>query len=263
MSRGRLRLGLGTQVRAHVERRFSAEFEHPAARVVDYIRCLREVWHTFQTGTRPDYQGRFYRFTLIHDFFNPGPIDHPRIPVDLAGVNERMCRAARRGGGTGFTCTPCTRPPTCATSSVRPSTLAREPGECVWTTWRSRRPASWCAARARPRAPRPSAGCARRSPSTPPTPSYRAVLDFHGLLDIAKPLSRLMRNGEYDAMPALIPDALLEAVAVSGPRSALPGLLRERYPPGLLQTLSIYVPPSERDSDGDWREFIQAFKGMA
>ena len=79
-SRGRLRLGLGTQVRAHVERRFSAEFEHPAARVADYMHCLRAIWRTFQTGARPDHQGRFYRFTLINDFFNPGPSNTPGFP---------------------------------------------------------------------------------------------------------------------------------------------------------------------------------------
>ena len=262
VSRGRLRLGLGTQVRAHVERRFSAEFEHPAARVVDYIRCLREVWHTFQTGTRPDYQGRFYRFTLIHDFFNPGPIDHPRIPVDLAGVNERMCRAAGEVAD-GFHVHPMhsaaylrdvIRPAIDAgarTRGMRVEDLEIQ-APCFVVCGESE--AARAASERRVRA---------QIAFYASTPSYRAVLDFHGLLDIAKPLSRLMRNGEYDAMPALIPDALLEAVAVSGPRSALPGLLRERYPPGLLQTLSIYVPPSERDSDGDWREFIQAFKGMA
>ena len=66
----------------------------PAARVTDYIDCLRAVWNTFQTGARPNYEGRFYRFTLINDFFNPGPIDHPDIPVYLAGVNPRMAAAA-------------------------------------------------------------------------------------------------------------------------------------------------------------------------
>ena len=93
-SGGRMILGLGTQVRAHVERRFSMQFEHPAARVTDYIDCVRAVWRTFQTGERPSHEGQFYRFSLINDFFNPGPIEHPDIPIYLAGVNERMCRAA-------------------------------------------------------------------------------------------------------------------------------------------------------------------------
>jgi len=93
-SGGRFHLGLGTQVRAHVERRYSMPFEHPAARITDYVRCVRAIWNTFQNGTRPDYEGRFYQFRLINDFFNAGPIDQPDIPVYLAGVNPRMCRAA-------------------------------------------------------------------------------------------------------------------------------------------------------------------------
>ena len=94
LSRGRFHLGLGTQVRAHVERRFSMPFEHPAARVTDYIRCVRAIWDTYQNGTRPDYDGPFYRFNLINPMFNAGPIAFDPPPIYLAGVNPRMCRAA-------------------------------------------------------------------------------------------------------------------------------------------------------------------------
>ena len=124
-SRGRLMLGLGTQVRPHVERRFSAEFDHPAARVVDYIDCLRAIWSTFQTGARPRYEGRFYRFTLINDFFNPGPIDNPDIPIYLAGVNPEWPRL-REKPPTDSTCTPCTRPAISAKSSTPPWSRERE-----------------------------------------------------------------------------------------------------------------------------------------
>ena len=93
-SGGRFHLGLGTQVRAHVERRFSADFDHPAARVTDYIRCVRAIWDTFQNGTKPGYEGQFYRFKLINEFFAPGPLENPNIPIYLAGVNPRMCRSA-------------------------------------------------------------------------------------------------------------------------------------------------------------------------
>ena len=95
-SRGRLLLGLGTQVRPHVERRFSAEFDHPAARIVDYVDCLRAIWTTFQTGARPRHEGRFYRFTLINDFFNPGPHRRSRHS-DLPGGGESPDGRRRRG----------------------------------------------------------------------------------------------------------------------------------------------------------------------
>ena len=259
VSRGRLRLGLGTQVRAHVERRFSAGFEHPAARVVDYIRCLRAIWRTFQTGARADYQGRFFRFTLIHDFFNPGPIDHPRIPIDLAGVNERMCRAAGEAAD-GFHVHPMhsvaylrdvIRPALDAGARSRGMRVEDLEVQAPCFAVSGESEAERSASERRVRA---------QIAFYASTPSYRAFLDYHGLLDVAKPLSRLMRAGELDAMPALIPDSLLDAVAVCGPRSALPRLLRERYPPGLLQTLALYLPPAERGPDDEWREFVRAFK---
>lgn len=93
-SGGRFHLGLGTQVRAHIERRFSMPFDHPARRVVDYIHCIRAIWDTFQHDSKPSYEGEFYQFKLMNPFFNPGPIDRPEIPIYLAGVNARMCRAA-------------------------------------------------------------------------------------------------------------------------------------------------------------------------
>jgi probable F420-dependent oxidoreductase len=89
-SQGRFHLGIGTQVRAHVERRFSMPFDHPAARVTDYIHCMRAIWDTFQNGTRPRYEGPFYRFKLINPFFNPGPMAHPHWnwPHDMRHIWE-------------------------------------------------------------------------------------------------------------------------------------------------------------------------------
>ena len=69
-----------------------------------------------------------------------------------------------------------------------------------------------------------------------------------------------MRNGEIAAMPALIPDALLEEIAIFGPRATLPRLLRERYAGGLLQCTALYLPPAEGDSDAAWREFVRQFR---
>ena len=256
VSRGRLRLGLGTQVRAHVERRFSADFEHPAARVVDYMHCVRAVWRTFQTGVRPDYQGRFYRFTLINDFFNPGPIDHPEIPIDLAGVNERMCRAAGEAAD-GFHVHPM-HSSGYLREVIRPAidAGARTRGKCVDDLVVQ---ASCLAVTGENEAERSASEqrARRQIAFYASTPSYRAFLEYHGFGDIARRLSRLMRNGEVEAMPALIPDALLEAVAICAPASALPARLHDRYRGGLVQTMALYLPPAAGDSDASWREFVQ------
>lgn len=93
-SGGRLDLGLGTQVRAHIERRFSMPYDRPARRIKEYVAALRHIWGAFQQEHRLSFQGDFYRFDLMSPFFDPGPIDHPRIPIYLAAVNDGMFRAA-------------------------------------------------------------------------------------------------------------------------------------------------------------------------
>jgi len=255
VSRGRLLLGLGTQVRAHVERRFSAAFDHPAARIVDYIDCLRAIWATFQTGARPGHEGRFYRFTLINDFFNPGPIDHPDIPVYLAGVNPRMAAAAGEAAD-GF--------------SVHPMHSPRYLREVI-------RPALAEGGRKRGRPAHPLAVLAscfvvrgatererrraeqevrRQIAFYASTPSYRTFLEFHGEIDTGKRLSALMREGRFDEMPALVSDRLLDAVAISESDGDLAKSLRARYSDDLVQRVALYesVPP---DADArQWRTFI-------
>ena len=258
-SRGRLRLGLGTQVRAHVERRFSAEFEHPAARIVDYIHCLRAIWRTFQSGERPGYRGRFYRFTLLNDFFNPGPIDHPGILIDLAGVNERMCRAAGEAAD-GFQVHPL-HSPGYLRDVIRPAldAGARTRGRRV-DDLEVQAPCFAISGETEAERAEVERRVRTQIAFYASTPSYRAFLEYHDCADVARRLSGLMRNGDIDAMPGLIPDSLLEEIAVFGPPASLPERLRERYAGGLLQCVALYLPPAAGDSDDGWRAFVQGFR---
>jgi probable F420-dependent oxidoreductase len=93
-SRGRFILGLGTQVKAHIERRFGMTWESPAAKLREMILAMRALWDTWQNGTKLNYRGEYYKLTLMSPFFNPGGIEHPDIPIYIAGVNEHLCRVA-------------------------------------------------------------------------------------------------------------------------------------------------------------------------
>jgi probable F420-dependent oxidoreductase len=93
-SKGRFILGLGTQVKPHIERRFGMEWTAPAPRLREYVLTLRAIWDTFQNNTKPSYRGEHYQFTLINPVFNPGPIEHPHIPVNLAAVNPVNAQVA-------------------------------------------------------------------------------------------------------------------------------------------------------------------------
>src|SRR5688572_18292298 len=91
-SGGRFTLGLGTQVKAHNERRFSVKWEPPGPRLREVVGALRAIWNTWQTGAPLNFEGKSYRINLMTPFFDPGPIEHPRIPIYLAGVNPYMAR---------------------------------------------------------------------------------------------------------------------------------------------------------------------------
>src|SRR4029450_6489737 len=100
-SGGRFTLGLGTQVKAHNERRFSGKFEWPAPKMAEAIPGIRAIWNTWQTGAKLDFKGRFYTCDVMTPFFNPGPIEHPQIPIFIAAVNPLMWAAAGGGGTAG------------------------------------------------------------------------------------------------------------------------------------------------------------------
>ena len=91
---GRFLLGLGTQVRAHVERRYSSEFDHPGPRLRDYVEAVRAIFRAFQ-GTAPlEYRGEFYRHELLPAMWSPGPIAHPDVPIYISAVGPWMVRMA-------------------------------------------------------------------------------------------------------------------------------------------------------------------------
>jgi probable F420-dependent oxidoreductase len=92
-SGGRFRLGLGTQVRAHIERRYSSPFDPPGPRLREYVLALRAVFAAFR-GAPLSFEGRFYNLSLMPPIWSPGPIDPPDPPVDIAAVNPWMLRMA-------------------------------------------------------------------------------------------------------------------------------------------------------------------------
>jgi probable F420-dependent oxidoreductase len=259
VSGGRLLLGLGTQVRAHVERRFSAAFEHPAARIVDYIRCLRAIWATFQHGVKPAYEGRFHRFTLISDFFNPGPIEYPDIPISLAGVGERMARAAGEVAD-GFQVHPL-HSPGYLRDVVRPAIAAgaraagRDPAGVELIT-------SVLIVTGNSEAERAETESYARQQIAfyASTPTYRPFLAYHGFEALGKELSGLARAGRFADMPAKVPDALLEAVTVSAAPAALGEAIRARYAGDLVQRVYPYAPIAADDQGGRFAALVAGIK---
>ncbi len=256
-SRGRFILGLGTQVKAHIERRFSMPWGPPVPKLREYILALRAIWRSWQTGERLNFRGQFYKITLMSPFFNPGPIDFPDIPIYIAGVNEGLCRLAGEVAD-GF--------------HVHPLNSAQYVRECV-------RP--WIAEGARRAGRKPEdvaisvtvfvvtgqdeaeierakAPVREQIAFYASTPTYRTVFELHGWADVAAELSRLAARQRWEEMPALITDEMLETFAVVAPHDRLAEAVKARYA-GLADRITYYAAFIDGD-EAFWRETVRAFR---
>jgi probable F420-dependent oxidoreductase len=254
LSGGRFILGLGTQVKAHITRRFGMPWDRPAARLRDYILALRAIWHSFQTEGSLDYEGEFYRHTLMTPFFNPGSIDQPEIPIYIAGVNTRLARLAGELCD-GFHVHPF-HSPEYIYGTVKPAIAegaggeGRTPEDVVLATSvfviTGENEEAIEEQRKKIRA---------QAAFYASTPTYRTILEAHGWQDVGEKLGELARNKKWDEMPDLITDEMLHAFAIEAAPDEVGPALKERYE-GLIDRVALYVPfvPGERDDF--WRAII-------
>ena len=250
---GRFILGLGTQVRAHIERRFGMPWpESPVGKLRDQIAAVRAVWRTWQTGERLNHRGPYHKLTLMTPFFNPGPIEHPAIPIYIAGVNPALCRLAGEVAD-GFLSHPY-HSVDYLRRVVRPAIDAgaaragRHPGEIRLTVT------------AMTAVDDSEAEFARMQIAFyASTPTYRPVMAHHGWGETADRLQALARRGAWDEMGGLISDEMLHTFAVVAPEADLPAALRERYA-GLADRLSLYTPYSPGTRDAFWARLVQELR---
>src|SRR5947199_5668028 len=94
LSKGRFTLGLGSQVRGHIERRFGLRWSAPGPWLRDYVGALRAIWASWQHGTKLDYKSEHYTLNLMVPLFAPAPLEYPDIKIELAAVNPYMCQVA-------------------------------------------------------------------------------------------------------------------------------------------------------------------------
>jgi probable F420-dependent oxidoreductase len=252
LSGGRFILGLGTQVKAHIERRYGMAWEAPVARLRDYIGALRAIWSAWQSGAKLDYNSRFYSHTLMTPFFNPGPIVEPRVPIYIAGVNEGLARLAGELC-EGFHVHPfhsvkyvneIVRPQVAAGAERAGRTLAdvvlassvfviTGENEAAFENMRrmAREQIAFYAS----------------------TPTYRVVMAAHGWQDAGEQLSRLATMKRWDKMGAVITDDMLEIFTVQAPLDQLGQALRTRYA-GVLDRVACYMPFVPGAWDDAWRD---------
>jgi probable F420-dependent oxidoreductase len=238
ISGGRFQLGLGSQVQAHIERRFAMPWGRPAARMEEFVAAVRAIWASWATGDRLGFRGEFYRHTLMTDFFNPGPNPFGNPPVLLAAVGERMTAVAGRAAD-GLLVHPLTSP-----AYLRERTLpilreARGGSLDGFSVSLSAFVVAGADEKARSVAEQAVKGQIAFYASTP---SYRPVLELHGWGGLADRLNGLSRRQAWAEMTALITDDVLDAFAVGGDRvHDIVGGLHDRFG-GVIDRLSFYTP---------------------
>lgn len=251
-SQGRFILGLGTQVGAHIERRFGMPWpKSPVNKLREQIEAMRAMWNSWQTGAKLNYRGEYYKLTLMSPFFNPGPIDDPEIPIYIAGVNTGMARLAGEVAN-GFLAHPFHSP--------------RYLGEIIL-------PAIELGARRNKRelekislsatvfviTNTEEKEFARQQISFyASTPSYRQVLALYGWEGEGNKLSALAARSKWGDMAEIITDEMLEEFAVIAPFEDLAGALKTRYK-DIADRITIYAPFVPGEQDTFWKQVLEAW----
>ena len=238
-SHGHFILGLGSQVKAHNERRFSVKYESPGPKLREIVLGLRAIWQAWQQRTPLDFRGKFYHFDLMTPFFDPGPIEYPKIPVFVAGVNQYMCRMA------GEVCDGLLVHPFHSPKYLR-EYLHPAVEEGLRVAGRSRADftlaSSTFAIIGDSEAERSRAAevVRRQIAFYASTRTYQLVLATHGWERLLPELHRKSIKGDWNGMASLISDEMLATFAVSGTLESVAVQLRDRYAGQLLDRTSLY-----------------------
>jgi probable F420-dependent oxidoreductase len=240
-SGGRFQLGLGTQVKGHNERRYSTPWVGPPGpRLREYILCLRAIFDTFQNNTPPRFQGKYYQFTLINPFFNPGPIEHPHVPIYISAVGPYMCRlAGELCDGVrlhGFNTLKYTREvvlPNLEAGAKKAGRSVRDidiVGGGFIITGRNREELE-----------RLKQATRNQVAFYGSTRTYHGVLEAHGWGEIGMRLHQLSLEGKWQEMASLITDDILREFAIIGAPDEIAPQIKERWG-GIVTTVSLAFP---------------------
>jgi probable F420-dependent oxidoreductase len=227
ISKGRFKLGLGTQIKPHIEKRFGMPWSRPAARMKEMVLAIKEIWRCWETNERLDFRGEIYQHTLMTPVFNPGPHPFGVPPIFLAGVGPKMTEVCGEVADGFFV------HPFGTHASIRELTLpALERG--LARAGRDRRSLEIsaqimvCTGASDAEIENVRQATKQQIAFYGSTPAYRPVLEVHGWGELQDELNVMSKRGEWSEMAGLVSDELLEAVAVCAPIGEVAKAVRER-----------------------------------
>jgi probable F420-dependent oxidoreductase len=239
-SRGRFNLGLGTQIKPHIEKRFSMEWSKPVERMREMVLAIRAIWARWHEGTKLDFRGDFYQHTLMTPFFDPGPNPYGVPRIFLGGVGPRMTEVAGEVAD-GFMIHPF------STETFMRETTFPALDRGLATSRRDRSqleiafPSMVIVAETDEELAKGRDAMRPRLAFYGSTPAYKVVLDTHGWGDMQPELNRLSKTGDWTTMAAMITDEMVETFVVSGAPEQIAPRLQERYG-DIVQRVSFDTP---------------------
>jgi probable F420-dependent oxidoreductase len=240
-SAGRFELGLGSQVRGNIEGRYSTAWSPPVPRMREYVQSLRAIFERWQHGTPLHFEGEHYRFTRMQPFFDPGPLEHPDLPIFLGGVGPGMIALAGEVAD-GLVTHPTNTAPRYLREVVVPriakgaARVGRDAASVALMV--SPLVASGATPTDAKRAREERRGLLGFLFSTP---AYARSLELFGWSECGERLHALSREGRWQEMSALVSDAMLDAFVPTAPYSEIADLLRDWYA-GLADRIAFPMP---------------------
>jgi probable F420-dependent oxidoreductase len=228
LSGGRFTLGLGTQIRTQIEKRYGAQFDRPVDRMRELVGALRAIFEVWQNGGRLDFQGEFYRHTLMTPTFNPGPNPFGPPPIYVGALGPRLTRAVAETADGLLVM------PFCSTRFLSEATMprVREGLAAAGRTHLAVVPEVIVSSGEDHEATR------RLLAFYGSTPAYRGVFDIHGLTDLGIKLHEASRKGQWSEMAAMVPDDVLDLFAVRATYDKLAEAVADRFG-GIADTVSV------------------------
>jgi probable F420-dependent oxidoreductase len=242
-SKGRFILGLGSQIKPHITKRFSMEWSHPAARMREMILAIRAIWHTWQTGEPLAFRGEYYTHTLMTPFFTPDKRDLAEVgtpKIFLAGVGELMTEVAGEVCD-GFICHGFTTERYLREVTLPALLRGRAKAGKTLEGFEIVGPSFVVTGNDQHEMNTAADATRQQIAFYGSTPAYSGVLELHGWNDLHGQLNSLSKQGKWVEMGSLITDDILNTFAVVGPPNHVAGELHRRYG-DVIQRISFYAP---------------------
>src|SRR5277367_6285764 len=256
LTKGRFMLGMGSQIKPHITKRFSMPWSHPAPRMRELIAAMRAIWATWETGEPLAFRGEFYTHTLMTPFFDPGKNPYGNPKILLAAVGELMTEVAGEVGDGllvhGFSTErylrevslPALERGAAKTGKTRQDLTVSYPGFVV--TGKNEADVE-----------RATKAVREQIAFYGSTPAYRSVLELHGWGDLQPELNTLSKRGDWVKMGQLIDDDVLNAFAVVGPIEQVAAKVKARFG-DIVDRFSFYAP--YKIDPEVWRTVLAGFR---